>query len=160
MNIKMNSQSGLSFIEMIVASLMVAVLAGLSVNTVEVFKSRAFMSQSQNYYNQIGTALAAGRVDYNMSNPDGTEEVRLYSDGTPVSEVNTSQNELLPGFRHDPKMSVVVVTYPQCLIGSVASPCIIDQIVIHHCQTETQLSVANYSDESTLEVLSTVPKSC
>lgn len=155
------NQSGLSFIEMIIATLMVAILSSLGMTTFEMFRERTYMSQAQSYYLQIGTALAAGRIEYDMGSTDPVEEVRFYSGGTtPPLETNVTKESLLPGFKHDPLMTLTVYTDPQCIIGAIASPCIIDQVVVHHCKTTSQVSIANWSDETTLEVFSVVPKSC
>lgn len=158
--INMMSEKGLSFIELIVASLLVSVLATLSLNSVAVFREGAYHSQVAIYKNDTLSALSAGRVDYNMETTNGIEQAVFYSDGSSPTFTNTTIDALLPGFNHDSNLNITVSTNPQCIIGKGVTPCIIEAVYLHHCKTSVEKQVTRFDNDLTIEIPVPATPSC
>lgn len=150
------NQQGMSFIELIVASLMVSVLATLSLNSYNVFVDATYDNHALQYLNDVTRALEAGRVEYNMESP---MPIEIYSDdyGDDAPSVFlTTKDKLLPGMNVDSKISLDIIVFPGCFVGdgwkpvAPGNPCPMDSITIHHCKSSTKYTLTHYGEENSI----------
>lgn len=157
------NDKGLSLIELIVASLSALALASLSLNSWEVFKDSTYGNQVGLYVKDVLTSMQAGRVDYDMNKVSLLERVSFFADGSPVVEENTTRDSMLPGFQHDPNLSITVLANPACITGNVPGlpqPCIVEQVYIHHCKTTQERQVTRFNNDLEVDMLVETAPNC
>ena len=83
-----------------------------------------------------------------------------FSNGNAPAALNTTVDEMLPGFRSGAQLEITVITNPRCINGADTSPCVLEDIYIHHCKTNVEKRLTRFDTELKVEQKYTVPKSC
>jgi prepilin-type N-terminal cleavage/methylation domain-containing protein len=131
MKVKNKTQSGFTLVELLVATAIIMVLAGLAVQAYNIHKENAYHAIALGMMQQTRTALAAGKVD-SESFPQSAMIVDQRSAGVAT---NGDANLLVPGLVVPERFHVQVRHDPTC----TEPGCIEDSIVCQHCNAKRRV---------------------
>lgn len=132
---QMLNQRGLSFIELVVASLMVSVLASLALSNLSIFMDRSYDYHQQAQIKDLRKSIEAGK-SRDLENPPFFEYVykNNYTNKT-MTSLSTTTSRLIPGFQPDAQASFHAWVFPRCYNNPATCGWAYSEYLrVHHCK--------------------------
>jgi prepilin-type N-terminal cleavage/methylation domain-containing protein len=129
-SISLCSESGFTLVELLVACAIIAILAGLTVQSYVIYRADSYHAVAKQMFGHTRTALEAGKVDSETFNGNLTFE------STTAGPAEAGDGEVLvPGLTLPEDFYVYAFHNPAC----VAVGCLEDYVITRHCKSDQRV---------------------
>ena len=140
---KQSPAAGFTLIELLIVITTVFVLTTLSLQSLALYKKRAFDTAADQMLNQISVALESGRIDDKLTNPPDWRTVTVHDPG-PLQD--PAAVDFLPGLSNSKEVLFTAERNGVCEVGQMGDVCVIDWVQVRHCRGSTQISRFRFRD--------------